>query len=102
MLREPPHEPPETLPLVLQRMPPDRLVAASLQPLYLFRTRRAQTLQRTDVTPGIVHADLDAILAEAAVSPVPTGVRGDDDRPGGHRLEPRHVETLLHERGGEE
>src|SRR5215213_7057007 len=102
MLRELLHELPEALPLTRERMPPDRLVAVAPQPLYLFRARRAQAFQRTDVTLGIVHPDLDAVLAEAAVGTVPTGVRGDHDRTGGHRLQPRHVETLLHERRGEE
>src|SRR5918995_3882433 len=101
VLREPLHEPPEKLPLALERVPPDRLVAASPQPLYLCRTLNAQAFQRTDVAAGIVHADLYAVLAEAAIGAVPTGVRGDNDCTRGHRLQPWHVETLLHERRGE-
>src|SRR5215203_310481 len=83
-------------------MPPDRLVTIAPQPLYLYLARHAQALQRTDVVPGIIHPYLEAVLPEAAVGAVSAGVGGDNDRTRGHGLQPWHVETLLHERRGEE
>src|SRR5215203_6394730 len=83
-------------------MPPDRLVTIAPQPLYLYLARHTQALQRTDVVSGIIHPHLDAVLPEAAVGAVSAGVGGDNDRTRGHRLQPWHVETFLHERRGEE
>src|SRR5688572_14567332 len=102
MFSEPPHELPEAFPLVLERVPAQRLVTVATQPLYLSRARRAQAFERTNVAGCVVHADLDAVLAEVAVGAVSSCVGGDYDRPSGHRLEAWHVETLLHQRRGEE
>src|SRR5215207_10290944 len=94
---QPVHKLAEALPLVLQGVLPDGRVSTPAQPLYLLRTTFAQALQRLDVAPGVLEADLDAVLAEAAVGPVAAGVGGDHDRSGGHCLQPRHVEPLLDE-----
>src|SRR5215213_3334044 len=83
-------------------MPPDRLVTVAPQPLYLSLACHAKALQRTDVVSSIIHPHLDAVLPEAAVGAVSAGVRGDNDGTRGHRLQSWHVETLLHERRGEE
>jgi hypothetical protein len=95
---QPLHKFAEALPLVLQGVQLDGLVACPAQPLYLLRRAFTQALQRLDIAPGVLEPDPDAILAEAAVGPVAARVRGDHDRSGGHRLEPRHVEAFLDER----